>query len=264
MSSSRPFGQAKCAFSPPSPLPACVSSMPRDAMRATIAMPPQTPKSCSRGATPMSSRHGGKRRAGHAADAEHAVQVAHDRAAAEALELRAFGIDGDVEQAHRGAEDQHRRQQRGEPGYSSTTPSSEAHRQRRERRGLARAEPSDDAPGDEERQTPCRPPPRAAPARASPRSARSAPSPTGCACPRCRRRRRARGTEAAWPGARAPGRSGNGRRARANRSLIRPRLWNRHAPNSVRIVNAARSAKAAIVSVGGDAVIVGNVDDPTR
>ena len=29
--------------------------MPRDAMKATIAMPLQTPKSCSRGATPISS-----------------------------------------------------------------------------------------------------------------------------------------------------------------------------------------------------------------
>ena len=33
---------------------------------------------------------------------------------------------------------------------------------------------------------------------------------------------------------------------------------------SVRICSAARSANAAIVSVGGDAVIVGNVADPTR
>ena len=65
----------------------------------------------------------GERRARHAADAEHAMQVAHDRAAADAFEFRALGIDRDVEEARRGAEDQHRHSNADSPENSSTTPS---------------------------------------------------------------------------------------------------------------------------------------------
>ena len=55
MISSSPLGHAKCTFPLSWPLPACVSSIPREAIRATIATPVHTPKSCSRGATPAPS-----------------------------------------------------------------------------------------------------------------------------------------------------------------------------------------------------------------
>ena len=145
------MGQTKFAMSPASAGPrasrACRAPRARRGWRGR----PQRRRAAAVAAPAEVEQVEGQRRARHAADAEHAVQVAHDRAAAQAFELRAFGVDGDVEETHRGAEHEHRREQRGKARILEREGERRSHRRAEQRDGIARADARDDAARNEER-----------------------------------------------------------------------------------------------------------------
>jgi hypothetical protein len=93
-----------------------------------------------------------QRCAGHAAQAEAAVQIAHDGPAGQRLERRALGVDRDIEQAHGGAQQQHRRQHPAQRGPLQRQRQHGAHQQRRQHRGASHAQAGNHAPGTQQRQ----------------------------------------------------------------------------------------------------------------